>query len=102
MTDTFTYPELPDSFLFEDEIRAVLRSCSVPYTVYSFTLPDGSVLFRRYTHTVDDDGIKSRVTEHTKPDGSPFYGDAVQLLYSILESGTHVLVNGKDITTETL
>ena len=82
--------------LFEDEIRHLLNSCQDGDT---FTVDNGTVLFRVWIHTVDDDGIKSTVTEYVDFDGSTHYGDVLMEIYDLLNKGKVVWMNGNDILT---
>lgn len=86
--------EVPDNFLFEDEIWELLRRCSDGDT---FTLENGTILLRVWKHVVDDDGIPSHVTEYIRQDGTKEY-TAMETIYATLESGTRIFLNGTDIT----
>ena len=89
---TYVGTSLP--VLFEDEIRHLLDSCHDGDT---FTFGNGTVLCRVWIHTVNDDGIPSRVTEYLDFDGSTHYGDVLMEIYDLLNKGKLVRMNGTDI-----
>lgn len=81
--------------LFEDEITHLLDTVRNGDT---FTVDNGTVMFRVWIHTVNDDGIPSRVTEYLDFDGSAHYGDVMMEIYDALNAGRVVRLNGDDIT----
>lgn len=87
---------LPKHFLFEDEIAEIFR-----FAIHDgdrFTLDDGTFLFKKWEHAVNDDGIISHVVEFVDQFYNEVY-DTQQVVYDLLASGRCVLVNGKPIDT---